>query len=139
MKENIIALCSGLLFGAGLTISQMVNPEKILNFLMITTKQWDASLIFVMIGALMVFGIGQRLWLIRRNRPIFSSIFSLPEKVSIDGRLIIGAVFFGIGWGLGGLCPGPAISNILSGNVKIISFIIMMIIGMWVGKKLLPK
>lgn len=139
MKKNIISLCSGLLFGAGLTISQMVNPEKIINFLMITTKQWDASLIFVMLGALMVFGIGQRLWLMKRNTPILAPEFYLPKKISIDGYLIVGAIFFGIGWGLGGLCPGPAISNLLTGNIKVISFIMMMVIGMWFGNKLLPK
>ncbi len=136
MKKNTIALCSGLLFGTGLTISQMVNPEKILNFLMITTKQWDASLILVMLGALMVFGVGQRLWLMKRNTPIWASTFSLPEKINVDGRLIVGAILFGIGWGLGGLCPGPALANILSGNVKIFAFIGVMTIGMWIGKKI---
>lgn len=134
MKQNLIALISGLLFGVGLTVSQMVDPNKILNFLAITEAQWDASLIFVMFGALAVFGMGYRMWCAKKTRPIWAPHFSLPEKVQIDRPLIIGAVIFGVGWGLGGLCPGPALANVLMGNEKVFAFIAMMILGMWVGR-----
>ncbi|MBP2699545.1 YeeE/YedE family protein [Photobacterium lucens] len=134
--KNLIALLSGLIFGIGLTVSQMVDPNKIIGFLSITTSKWDASLLFVMGGALLVFGVGFALWQRYRSAPVFESQFYLPLKQHVDRPLVIGAMLFGIGWGIGGLCPGPALANLLAGNEKIIVFVLMMSLGMWVGKKL---
>jgi uncharacterized protein len=107
MPTLIIALVTGLLFGAGLTISQMINPAKVLNFLDlggIATGSWDPSLAFVMAGALAVTAVGYRLaW--RRARPLFAQAFQLPTRKDLDARLVTGSILFGIGWGLAGICP----------------------------------
>lgn len=134
----IVALLCGILFGAGLTISQMVDPNKVLNFLDIFGF-WDPSLAFVMIGGICVFSIGYFVIIRKRSKPILCENFDLPNNNLIDKKLVIGAVLFGLGWGLAGICPGPAIANISGGNSKILVFIIMMLFGMqsvtWLTKK----
>ncbi|MDO6707559.1 YeeE/YedE family protein [Photobacterium sp. 1_MG-2023] len=127
--QLFIALIAGLLFGAGLTVSQMVDPNKVLNFLDIT-GQWDPSLILVMGGALIVFGLGYQFWVKRREKPVFGSTFYVPTNQLIDKPLILGALLFGLGWGLVGICPGPAVANLLSGNIKVIGFVVAMLAGM---------
>ncbi len=127
--QLIIALISGLLFGAGLTMSQMVNPAKVLNFLDITGN-WDPSLALVMGGALTVFGLGYFLLVKPRNKPLLEKQFFMPDNRVIDKPLFIGAVIFGLGWGLAGICPGPALANLSGRNVKIIGFIVAMLAGM---------
>lgn len=127
--QIIIALISGILFGLGLTISQMVNPNKVLNFLDIS-GHWDPSLALVMLAAVSVFGVGYNMFIKHKSKPILAPSFSLPSKTDIDKPLIIGAILFGFGWGLAGICPGPAISNISAGDPKILGFIIMMLVGM---------
>ena len=112
MGRNISALLAGLVFGLGLTVSSMVNPAKVLAFLDLFGN-WDPSLAFVMGGALVVTALGYRLvW--RRDRPVFAERFQVPGNRKVDARLAFGAVLFGIGWGLVGLCPGPAISALSS-------------------------
>src|SRR5687767_10206751 len=108
--QIVIALVSGMIFGAGLAISGMVNPAKVLNFFDIAGT-WDASLIFVMAGALMVTAIGYQL-AFRRRAPIFAPQFNLPTARDIDARLIGGSALFGLGWGLSGFCPGPALASL---------------------------
>jgi hypothetical protein len=128
MGKNISGLLAGLVFGIGLTLSQMLNPAKVLAFLDILGN-WDPSLAFVMGGALLVTAIGYRLvW--QREKPAFADRFQVPGNRKIDTRLAIGAIMFGIGWGLVGLCPGPAIAALTIGGLPIIGFMAAMIAGM---------
>lgn len=127
-----IALLSGMIFGAGLAISGMVNPAKVLNFFDIAGT-WDPSLILVMAGALMVTAIGYRL-AFRRQAPIFAPRFNLPSARDIDARLIGGSALFGLGWGLSGFCPGPAIASLTTLSLEPVIFIIAMLAGMLVAK-----
>jgi uncharacterized protein len=130
--QSVIALLSGMIFGAGLAISGMVNPAKVLNFFDIAGT-WDPSLIFVMAGALLVTAIGYRL-AFRRQAPIFAPQFNLPDARDIDARLIGGSALFGLGWGLSGFCPGPAIASLTTLSLEPVIFIIAMLAGMLVAK-----
>lgn len=134
-KQVIVALISGVIFGVGLTISQMVDPNKVINFLDLAGN-WDPSLAFVMMGALGVFGLGNWLFIKKQSKPAFSENFSLPNKQTLDKTLIIGSSLFGIGWGLAGICPGPAITNTLSFNLDMIYFIVAMLAGMVIVNKI---
>ena len=127
MTRSISALICGLIFGVGLAVSGMVNPAKVLGFLDIT-GQWDPSLSLVMGGGLAVFAIGFPLTQ-RRARPFFADAFQVPTRRDIDPRLVGGAVLFGIGWGLAGLCPGPALTGLAFGLTKIYFFVAAMIAG----------
>lgn len=129
MRTAMIALLSGLLFGAGLALGGMTDPAKVASFLDVA-GQWDPSLGFVMGSALLItFPV---FWWVRRSqRPLFAERFQLPTKRDIDRPLLIGAVLFGIGWGIAGLCPGPAIANLASGSPQVLLFVMTMIAGMW--------
>lgn len=124
----IVSLLTGVLFGAGLAISSMVDPARVLGFLDVT-GEWDPTLAFVMGGALLVTVPGFY-FLLKRGRPLLCSGFELPVKQHIDSRLVTGALLFGVGWGLAGLCPGPALVNLISGILPIYWFIAAMITGM---------
>lgn len=128
-KSMISALVIGFLFGCGLIVSQMVNPDKVINFLDLTGN-WDPSLALVMVGALIVFG--PIYWFVIRNssKPKLADDFCLPTKKHLDSKLVIGAAIFGIGWGLMGICPGPAITNLASLDLSFILFTLSMLIGM---------
>ena len=119
---------AGLLFGAGVTISGMVNPVKVLNFMDIA-GQWDPTLLFVMGAGLFVTFIGYRL-VLARPKPVFAAAFILPAFSLIDARLAGGAALFGIGWGLTGFCPGPAIASLAFGHWQSFLFIAAMAAGM---------
>ncbi len=123
----ISSLVGGTLFGLGLCVSQMVNPARVIGFLDVTGT-WDPTLIFVMLGALIVVIPSYKL-IFRRAAPLFGSEFSMPGTKDINSKLILGAVLFGIGWGLAGLCPGPAISAIVTGNTSILIFVFSMFVG----------
>lgn len=110
MKLALSTFFSGLLFGIGLTISQMVNPEKVISFLDVT-GDWDPSLAFVMGGALAVTFIGYK-FVLKKDMPLFADTFRLPNSKDVDKRLIAGSALFGIGWGVVGLCPGPALAGL---------------------------
>ncbi|MEE2929829.1 MAG: DUF6691 family protein [Pseudomonadota bacterium] len=128
MGRNIAALVAGLIFGLGLTISEMVNPAKVLAFLDLFGN-WDPSLAFVMGGALIVTAVGYRLaW--TRPKPVFGERFQVPGNRQIDTKLALGAILFGIGWGLVGLCPGPAISALTFGGAPVLVFLAAMGAGM---------
>jgi uncharacterized membrane protein YedE/YeeE len=128
MLQIIASLIAGTLMGAGLMISGMMNPNKVLSFLDIFGN-WDPTLIFVMGGA--IFSALPGFWLSRRlTKPLLANNFQLPEKKSFDRRLVGGAAIFGVGWGLVGLCPGPAISAITTGSPQVIIFVISMTLGM---------
>lgn len=130
----LTSLLSGGLFAAGLIFSEMVNPAKVVGFLDIFGN-WDPSLAFVMASALLVYSSGYFLIAKKRGKPLFTNAFSLPTKQDLDKKLVIGAATFGIGWGLVGLCPGPALANIALLELNIIVFIIFMVIGMDMAKR----
>lgn len=132
MARSIAALVCGLLFGIGLTVAEMVNPQKVLNFLdiaAVASGGWDPSLALVLGGAVATTAIGYRL-VFRHNRPLFAASFSLPSRRDIDARLIIGATIFGLGWGLVGFCPGPALATLGIGGLSSLVFVAAMLAGM---------
>ncbi|CAI8319914.1 MAG: YeeE/YedE family protein [Gammaproteobacteria bacterium] len=133
MQRLIIALTSGLIFGAGLVISEMANPVKVQNFLD-PFGHWDPSLAFVMGGAVMVT-LGTSRFIMKRKTPIFADQFYISLKTSIDRRLIIGASLFGIGWGLSGYCPGPGIINAVINPIEALVFLPALVIGGWIGQR----
>ncbi|HVV93607.1 MAG TPA: DUF6691 family protein [Hyphomicrobiales bacterium] len=128
MRETLSGLVCGLLFGLGLVVSGMAYPTKVLGFLDLF-GDWDPSLAIVMAAALVV-AIPGYLWARRQARPLAAPRFSWPALHDVDGRLIGGAVLFGLGWGLVGLCPGPAIVDIASLSPKLIGFVVAMAVGM---------
>lgn len=130
----LVNVALGLLFGVGLVVSGMADPAKVLNFLDLFGT-WDPSLAFVMGGAVLVSFIGFRL-VLTRSQPIVGGRFHLPTKSDIDNRIIIGPAVFGIGWGLGGFCPGPAITALGHGATGTLAFIPAMILGMWAARLL---
>jgi uncharacterized membrane protein YedE/YeeE len=124
------SLVCGFVFGWGLFISGMMRPEKVLAFLdvfAIPSGGWDPSLAVVMASALVVTGIGYAL--ARRSTPIFAEKNQWPAQSVIDRRLVVGSILFGVGWGLVGLCPGPAIANLATLSVPVIVFIVAMAVG----------
>jgi uncharacterized membrane protein YedE/YeeE len=132
MNRILAAFACGLVFGVGLTVSQMINPAKVLGFLdlgAIASGGWDPSLALVLLGATMTTLIGYRL-VFRRHRPLFADAFTLPARHDIDARLILGAVVFGTGWGLVGLCPGPAVAALGVDGLGAVVFILAMLAGM---------
>jgi len=128
MPVIIASFFSGLVFGAGLLISGMTEPEKVLGFLDIFGA-WDATLAFVMAGAVAVAAIGFALAR-RRGTPLLATKYRWPMRSDLDAPLVTGAVLFGVGWGLVGICPGPAIVNLAGLSVPIIVFVAAMIFGM---------
>ncbi|MFD0981675.1 DUF6691 family protein [Tropicimonas aquimaris] len=118
----------GLVFGLGISISGMANPEKVLNFFDIAGT-WDPSLAFVMGGALVVTFFGYR-WVLGRPGPSFDQIFHLPQNRSIDMKLLGGSAVFGVGWGLSGFCPGGALPAIGTGRSEVLIFAAALIGGM---------
>ncbi|MDP9137620.1 MAG: YeeE/YedE family protein [Pseudomonadota bacterium] len=118
------ALLSGLLFGAGLALSGMVNPAKVLNFFDVFGA-WDGSLLFVMAGALAVTFAGYRF-----AGTLRAHAFPPPERQAIDARLLSGAALFGLGWGLSGLCPGPAITSLTTFSLEPVAFLVAMVTAM---------
>ncbi len=112
--RNLAALGSGLVFGLGLSLAQMTNPDKVLNFLDISGR-WDPSLLLVLGGAVVLSAIAFRL-VFKRGAPLWGTLFHLPLPKAIDRPLILGSALFGIGWGISGYCPGPAIASLGFGN-----------------------
>jgi uncharacterized membrane protein YedE/YeeE len=121
------ALIAGVLFGLGLGYAQMIDPQKVIGFLDITGR-WDPTLAFVMGGAVAVTLITFR-WVLRRPKPVLDSKFYLPTSQHIDRPLLIGAALFGVGWGMGGYCPGPAITALVLGSANPVVFILAMVAG----------
>lgn len=128
MRALVPALLAGLLFGGGLALSDMVNPARVLGFLDITGK-WDLTLALVMGGAVIASALGY--FFSRHLRaPVFGSTFFIPENRLLDRQLIFGAALFGIGWGLVGYCPGPAIASLIYGMWQPWLFVAAMAVGM---------
>jgi len=135
MTRTAIGLLSGVLCGAGLAIWGMTDPQKVQNFLDVTGA-WDPSLAFVMGGALSVMAIAWR-WALPRGRSLPDSGLALPTRVKIDPELLIGSAVFGAGWGLVGLCPGPALAGLLAGGLGIPLFALAMLGGAALHQRLL--
>lgn len=133
----LLPLLSGILFGIGLTLSGMIDPMVVLGFLDLA-GQWNPALIFVMASAIPVTLVGYRL-VLKRRQPLFDSEFHLPTNPMIDRPLLMGAAIFGIGWGLIGLCPGPAIASISSGQPKVFLFLLSMMVGMLAMDKMAAR
>ena len=134
MKTSVAALLSGIVFGLGLAISEMINPARVIGFLDIA-GQWDLTLALVMGSALVFTVVGFPL-ITKKAHPILAEKFTLPTKKTLDTPLISGAVVFGIGWGLAGLCPGPAIAGLASLNPDIFLFVAAMVVGQFIGLKI---
>ncbi len=126
--SRLVALFAGLLFGVGLILSGMVNPAKVLGFLDLAGA-WDPSLALVMLGAIAVafpaFQLARR-----RERSWLGGPMQLPTKRRLDRRLVLGSLLFGIGWGLAGFCPGPALTLLLSGRPQVLLFVVFLLLGM---------
>ncbi len=133
---SIVALVSGALFAAGLTLSGMTRPEKVLGFLSVTGR-WDPSLALVMGGAIAVMAPFVY-WTRRRARPLFAATLHEPSATSVDGRLLFGSALFGVGWGLVGYCPGPALSALVTGSIPALAFVAAMLAGLWLVDRLAP-
>ena len=131
---RLISLLSGIIFGLGLTISGMVNPQKVLGFLNLF-GEWDPSLIFVMVGAIIIFAPLHFIFK-RKSRPIFAKEFQIINNRNIDNKLLFGAGLFGVGWGLAGLCPGPAIASISFLNPSSLIFVLFMFVGFFIANRI---
>jgi uncharacterized membrane protein YedE/YeeE len=137
MKNIIVSFFVGIVFSIGLSLSGMVNPNKVKGFLDVTGN-WDPSLVFVMGGAL-VFAFVIFRYGMGKGKPLMADQFFLPTNNQVDNRLVLGAILFGAGWGITGICPGPAVANLFLFNPKIIAFIVSMIAGMFIFRFTLEK
>jgi uncharacterized protein len=130
--SKIISLVCGIIFGIGLTVSEMIDPAKVLGFLNIF-GDWDPSLAFVMIGALIISSPFFHLFK-NNNKPIFADKFSYTNNKEINKKLIVGSSLFGAGWGLAGLCPGPAIASLALLNINSAILAVAMFVGFYLAK-----
>lgn len=136
MRASFSSFVIGTLFGIGLTVSEMINPAKVIGFLDFA-GEWDPTLAVVMAAALMLAMPGFILAR-RRREPYLGGTFHIPTLKGVDGRLIGGAVLFGIGWGVAGFCPGPAISALATGLWPVPTFVAAMLAGVWLYR-LMPS
>lgn len=127
MKSNATAFGAGALFAIGLALSGMTKPSKVTGFLDVAGA-WDASLLFVMIGAVAVYFVAHR-FILRRSSPFFEDRFHLATRKDLDAPLVAGAAIFGVGWGLGGFCPGPGLVTAGSGSLPAVVFVVGATIG----------
>jgi uncharacterized membrane protein YedE/YeeE len=137
MKNSLAALAVGFIFALGLGLSGMTQPQKVISFLDIF-GDWDPSLIFVMLGAIAVHFITYKI-IRKRKSPLLSSEWHVPTKREITPSLVIGSTLFGVGWALGGFCPGPAVTSLASFDSRVATFVISMIVGMYLFKLLDKK
>ena len=134
----MITLFAGILFGFGLALSGMMQPEKVVGFLNIT-GEWDASLMLVIGGALAVFTPGYHFFIKKRQQTWNGAALHLPTKKTLDRQLVFGALIFGAGWGLAGICPGPAVAMVALVGWPAMVFILAMVAGMWTAGYWLQK
>ncbi len=132
MMKYLSALLAGLIFGIGLTLSQMTNPEKVLGFLD-WFGQWDATLVFVMGGAVITTLMGYPL-IFKSAKPLAAQVFDVPTSTIITKQLVMGSALFGIGWGISGYCPGPALANFVINTHEAVLFMVAMLVGFVVTK-----
>jgi uncharacterized membrane protein YedE/YeeE len=129
-----LTFLASLVFGLGIIVSGLANPAKVQNFLDVTGA-WDPSLALTMGAAVLVTGLGYRS-VFKRRRPVFAEVFQLPTATAVDRKLVTGAALFGIGWGLVGYCPGPALVALPLGNLETYIFVAAMLVGMFAGRTL---
>jgi uncharacterized protein len=134
----VIAALAGVLFGVGLLLSGMTVPARVVGFLN-PLGGWDPSLAFVMGGAVVVYAIAIRVIRRARRDPWFDVRFHLPTRADVDAQLVIGAAVFGVGWGLGGFCPGPGLVAAASGSTPAIAFVLAMLAGMYAQHRSLRR
>ena len=135
--RHLAALFTGILFGVGLAVAEMTNPDKVLNFLDITGR-WDASLLLVLGAATGTFTLAY--FLLRRSaQPLLGDAYSRPASNVIDTRLCVGAALFGVGWGLAGYCPGPAIASLGFGNAEALWVVPAIIAGAWLQRRIAAR
>lgn len=134
-QQNTVSFIVGFIFAMGLAISGMTQPQKIISFL--NPWNWDPSLLFVMIGAIGIHIITYPL-VSKRATPLLDTQWHIPTRKDITARLILGSVLFGVGWGLGGFCPGPGVTSLASGDHRVFIFVGAMIVGMILFKKTEP-
>jgi uncharacterized membrane protein YedE/YeeE len=137
MKNAIAALVVGFIFALGLGVSGMTQPQKVVGFLDLFGN-WDPSLIFVMLGAILVHLITYRL-IVKRQSPLLSAKWHVPTKREITKPLVLGSFLFGVGWALGGFCPGPAVTSLASFDSRVLIFVVSMLVGMFLFKQLDQK
>lgn len=125
--QGAVALASGALFGVGLALAGMTRPEKVVGFLSFF-RDWDPSLMFVMMGAIAVHTTVWRM-VKRRPSPLLGGRFLVPTRRDLDARLLVGAAIFGVGWGLGGYCPGPGLASLATGAPAVLAFVVAMLVG----------
>lgn len=135
LKQISVSFLVGLIFAIGLALSGMTQPQKIIDFL--NPWNWDPSLLFVMMGAVGVHALSYPL-VRRRSSPLLDTQWHIPTRKDLTPRLIIGSMLFGIGWGLGGYCPGPGMASLTSGDVRSVAFVGAMIVGMLLFKQTAP-
>jgi uncharacterized membrane protein YedE/YeeE len=128
VKRGLLAYVAGLVFSLGLGLSGMTQPAKVIGFLDFAGR-WDPSLLVVMAGAVGVYAVGSRL-VLRRPRPVLDTRFHVPPLVRVEPKELLGAAVFGVGWGLGGYCPGPAIVSMATGAAPVFVFVAAMVAGM---------
>ena len=143
MAELGISFVAGLVFAAGLVLSGMTQPDKVIGFLDVKEMfvgpfpgLWDYSLGLVMAGAVVISLLAFSLTPYASVRPWFAPSFVLPRRSGVDGRLVFGAILFGVGWGLSGYCPGPALASLLTGQIDTAIFVLAMLPGMWLARKI---
>lgn len=129
MRDLLVSFACAALFGCGLVVAGMTQPKKVIGFLDIFGT-WDPSLLFVMIGAIAVHAISYR-FIAKRKSPLLSAHFHLPTRKDVDWKLLLGSAVFGVGWGLGGFCPGPALVGLASKQRPVLIFVICMIGGIY--------
>jgi uncharacterized membrane protein YedE/YeeE len=128
VNKHLSALLAGVVFGVGLALSGMTQSSKVIGFLDVT-GDWDPSLAFVMMGAVAVHFVLLRL-VLRRKAPLLEDRFRLPTRRDVDAKLLAGAALFGVGWGLAGYCPGPALVASATGRAGTVAFVLAMAVGM---------
>jgi uncharacterized membrane protein YedE/YeeE len=131
--KTAMACLAGLVFGLGLSLGGMTQPAVVLGFLDLFGT-WNPRLLFVMGGAVLTTAIGYR-WVLQRGRPLLESSFKLPTARQIDRRLVVGAALFGIGWGVAGYCPGPALASLGGGMASVLLLVATMALGWWLAAK----
>lgn len=136
MGTSVISFFAGALFAIGLAVSGMTQPHIVIGFL--DLSDWNPTPLFVMIGAISIHSVSYFL-LKHRKTPFLDRHWHIPREARIDSKLLIGAVIFGLGWGLGGYCPGPAFTSLSTGSTEVLGFVLMMLAGMKVANLLIRR
>ncbi len=137
MKIMASSFLSGLLFAIGLGLAGMTDPTKVIGFLDFFGT-WNPTLAFVMVGGILSYAVAYRV-ITKRKAPLFGAKFSLPTRKDLTPQLVVGSALFGIGWGIGGLCPGPGLASLATGSASVLSFVVAMLGGMALYKHVLEK